>query len=87
MPRCVDFSEGKKPEYPEKNPRSTGEINYGSPIHMNFHTRLGLSSERHNAQPVLPHCFEYINDRPEYINDRPAPSHYISMYKNTLCGI
>ena len=27
-PKCVDFREGGKPEYPEKNPRSTGEINY-----------------------------------------------------------
>ena len=27
-PTCVDFREGGKPEYPEKNPRSTGEINY-----------------------------------------------------------
>ena len=27
-PIGVDFREGGKPEYPEKNPRSTGEINY-----------------------------------------------------------
>ena len=26
-PICVDFREGGKPEYPEKNTRSTGEIN------------------------------------------------------------
>ena len=26
-PKCVDFWEGGKPEYPEKDPRSTGEIN------------------------------------------------------------
>ena len=28
LPRNVDFGEGGKLEYPEKNPRSTGEINY-----------------------------------------------------------
>ena len=27
-PRCVDFRDGRKPEYPEKNTGSTGEINY-----------------------------------------------------------
>ena len=39
-PKYVDFREGGKPEYPEKNPRSTGEINnyqglnsYESPTH------------------------------------------------------
>ena len=26
-PLCVDFREGGKPEYPEKNPRSTSEMN------------------------------------------------------------
>ena len=30
MPYYVDFREGVKPEYPEKNPRSTGEINCGN---------------------------------------------------------
>ena len=30
----VDFWEGGKPENPEKNPRSTGEINYDNSIHM-----------------------------------------------------
>ena len=29
----VDFTEGGKPENPEKNPRSTGEINYDNSIH------------------------------------------------------
>ena len=28
-PICVDFREGGKLEYPEKNPRSTEEINCG----------------------------------------------------------
>ena len=49
MPKYVDFGEGGKPEYPEKNPRSTGEINYGNPTHMKYHTRLGFSGERHNG--------------------------------------
>ena len=31
----VDFREGGKLENPEKNPRSTGEINYDNSIHMN----------------------------------------------------
>ena len=30
----VDFREGGKPENLEKNPRSTGEINYDNSIHM-----------------------------------------------------
>ena len=30
----VDFTEGGKPENPEKNPRSTGEINYNNSTHM-----------------------------------------------------
>ena len=30
----VDFMEGGKPENPEKNPRSTGEINYDNSIHI-----------------------------------------------------
>ena len=30
----VDFTEGGKPENPEKNPRSTGETNYNSYTHM-----------------------------------------------------
>ena len=29
----VDFTEGGKPENPEKNPRSTGDTNYNT-IHM-----------------------------------------------------
>ena len=29
----VDFREGGKPENPEKNPRSTAEINYNNSIH------------------------------------------------------
>ena len=32
-----------------KNPRSTGEINYGNSTHMKYHTRLSFSRERHNA--------------------------------------
>ena len=51
-PYCLDngdFSGGGKPEYPDKNLRSTGEINYGNSTHMKYHTRLGFSGERHNA--------------------------------------
>ena len=29
----VDFTEGGKPENPEKNPRSTGETNYNNSAH------------------------------------------------------
>ena len=29
---CVDFKEGGKPEYPKKNPRSTGEIICGNSL-------------------------------------------------------
>ena len=52
---CVDFREGEKPEYPEKNPRSTGQINYGNSTHVKYHTRPGFGGERHNAlaPPVL----------------------------------
>ena len=30
----VDFTEGGKPENPEKNPRSMGETNYNNSTHM-----------------------------------------------------
>ena len=30
----VDFTEGGKPENPEKNPRSTGKTNYNNSTHM-----------------------------------------------------
>ena len=30
----VDFAEGRKPENPEKNPRSTGETNYNNSTHV-----------------------------------------------------
>ena len=30
----VDSTEGRKPENPEKNPRSTGETNYNNSTHM-----------------------------------------------------
>ena len=44
---CV---EGGKPEYPEKNPRSTGEINYEELNSHETQTRHGVfSAERHNA--------------------------------------
>ena len=33
-PTCVDFKEGGKPEYPENNPGSTGEINCDNSTHM-----------------------------------------------------
>ena len=35
--------------YPEKNPRSTGEINYGNSTYIKYKTRFGFSGERHNA--------------------------------------
>ena len=46
---CVDFGKGRKPEYPEKIPRSTGEINYRNFTDVKYHTRLGFSGERYNA--------------------------------------
>ena len=47
---CVDSREGGKPEYPEKNPRNTGEINCGKSLTGNTTPcRLGFSGERHNA--------------------------------------
>ena len=42
------FTRGK-PEYPEKNPRSAGEINYGNSTHVKYHTRPSFSGERHNT--------------------------------------
>ena len=45
LSRYVDFHEEGKPEYQEKNPRSTGEINNGNLTHMKYHTRLGFSSK------------------------------------------
>ena len=45
----VDFRDEGKPEYSEKNPRSTGEINNENSIYVKYHTRLGFSGERHNA--------------------------------------
>ena len=32
LDKHADFREGGKPEYPEKNPRSTGEINNGNSL-------------------------------------------------------
>ena len=32
---CFDFKEEGKPEYPEKTPRSTGEINCGNSLTRN----------------------------------------------------
>ena len=37
--KCTDFREGGKLEYPKKNPRSTGEINYGK---LNSHELQNL---------------------------------------------
>ena len=42
-PTCVDFREGGKPEYPEKNPRSTGKINYEELNSHETQTRPGLA--------------------------------------------
>ena len=33
----ADFTEGEKPENPEKNPRSMGETNYNNSTHENQH--------------------------------------------------
>ena len=55
---CVDFGKGRKPDYPEKIPRSTEEINYRNFADVKYHTRLGFSGERYTAltlaPPVLP---------------------------------
>ena len=62
----VDFREGGKPENPEKNPRSTREINYDNSIHMSPSTdphptglNLELSGERQRANRVR-HPYYYI---------------------------
>ena len=47
------FTRGK-PEYPEKNPRSAGEINYANSTHVQYHTRLSFSGERHNTLVCKP---------------------------------
>ena len=52
------FERGGKPEYPEKNPRSAGEINYDNSTHMRRKSRprLGLtffSVVRGNALTAL----------------------------------
>ena len=39
LPRYADFSEEGKPEYPEKNPLSTGDINYEK---YQMYTRLAF---------------------------------------------
>ena len=48
-PICVDFRE-RKPEYPEKNPQSTGEINWGTLSHMKRYTRPGFSMVKKYVQ-------------------------------------
>ena len=40
---CVDFRERGKPEYPEKNPRITGEIKYEKLNSHETQTRPGLA--------------------------------------------
>ena len=48
----VNFSKGGKPvrrEYPQKNPRSTREINNGNWTHTKYHTRPGFNDERHHT--------------------------------------
>ena len=42
----VDFTEGGKPENPEKNPRSTGEINYDNSIDMFVEFSLSVKPPR-----------------------------------------
>ena len=60
-PYCIDmfnFSEGGKPEYPEKNQQSTGKINYGNLIQMKYHTRLGFQWREAQRGNRLRHpCF------------------------------
>ena len=46
----VDFTEGGKPEYPEKNPRSTGETNYNS-----THMSSKIFENHHGAIPRWSH--------------------------------
>ena len=49
-PTCVELRGEEKPEYPEKNPRSTGEINYEELNSHETQTRLGFfSDEKHYA--------------------------------------
>ena len=43
----VDFTEGGKPENPEKNPRSTGETNYNN----STHTSSKFFENQHEAIP------------------------------------
>ena len=52
-PICIDFREGGKPEYPEKNPRSTGESTARNLSHGTSRTRLGFSGKKHNASQLL----------------------------------
>ena len=44
-PICVDFREGGKLEHLEKNPRSTGEINYEELNSHEAQTGPGLASQ------------------------------------------
>ena len=46
----ADFMEGGKPENPEKNPRSTGEINYDNSIHIS-----PKFESQHGAVPIFTH--------------------------------
>ncbi len=42
-PKCVGFRGEGKPEYPERNPQGTGEINYNSTMKRKSMPRLGLA--------------------------------------------
>ena len=59
----VDFREGGKPENPEKNPRSMGEINHDNSIHMSpkFEIQLGGCTQMvtHPATHYI-HIYIYI---------------------------
>ncbi len=45
LPKCVEFREGGKPEYPDKIPQSAGEISYDNSTHMRRTScpRLGIA--------------------------------------------
>ena len=52
MSYIADFTEGRNPEYPEKNPRSTGQIKCANTLTRDAahgHTTLDFSGEKHNA--------------------------------------
>ena len=87
LPRCVDFSEGGKPEYSEKNPRSTGEINYGNSIHMKCHTRLGFSSERHALTACINLVFQVSMECKRIYNAKLTCKEQTVCFSDNYCTI